>query len=277
MAVRARPVTWFLLGVVVLWGLALVAERQGYIQPLEGVAQEALNPVQGATIAILRPAQEFLTGLTRYGELARENQSLRHQVMLLQTENARLQEYAYENQQLRRDLQFKNRQPDLELVRARIISEDSSNYVNALLIDQGRSAGIVPGMIAVSGAGLVGRVESVTNGTAKVLLSIDPSTSIYAVVQREGERISGVVEGTGEDRLRLKYVSQNADLRSGDAVVTSGRGGAYPGGIQIGEISIVQRNDVAPFQEADVRPAVDARHLETLLVVVNFLPATTEE
>ena len=116
-----------------------------------------------------------------------------------------------------------------------------------------------------------------TTNSAKVVLAVDPSTSIYAVVQREGSRASGVVEGAGQGRMVLKWVSQTADLRPGDAVVTSGRGGTYPGGLAIGRIVAVQRNDVASFQEADVQPAVDARHLETVLIVANFLPATEAE
>lgn len=277
MTARARPVTWLLIGAVVLWGLALIAERQGLVQPLEGIAHDALSPVQGGTIALTRPIQEFATGLAHFQELARENEAQRRQIALLESEVARLREYAHENQQLREDLQFKNRQPDLELIRARVISEDPNNYVNALQIDQGRSAGVVPGMIAVSGGGLVGRVVSVTENSAKVLLSIDPSTSIYVVVQREGSRVSGVIEGSGEGRLLLKYVSQNAELGPGDSVVTSGRGGAYPGGIQVGQIAAVQRTDVAPFQQAEVRPAVDPRHLDSLLIVANFLPTDTGE
>lgn len=274
MALRARPAFWLLSGLLALWIAGLIAERQGLIPPLEGLALDALNPVQSATVGLARPVRDLLTGVTRAGDLARENEAQRQQIALLQTEVTRLREYGIENQELRRDLQFKKGHPDLEFIRASIISEDPNNYVNAIQIDQGQSAGIAPSMVAVSGDGLLGRVSSVTSNAAKVVLSVDPSTSIYAVVQREGSRASGVVDGAGPGKMTMKFVSQTADLRPGDVVVTSGRGGTYPGGIQVGTITTVQRNDVAPFQQAELQPAVDARHLETVLIVANFLPVT---
>ncbi|HEX2170924.1 MAG TPA: rod shape-determining protein MreC [Dehalococcoidia bacterium] len=277
MIARARPVVWGFFGVIALWLLALVGERQGVIDPVDSLALDVLNPVQTLTVGALRPIQHFATGVTRGSDLARENEEQKRRIALLESEVARLREYAFENQELRRDLQFKNRHPDLELIRARVISEDPSNYIGALQIDQGRAAGVEPGMVAVSGDGLLGKVVSATNNAAKIVLSVDPSTSIYAVVQREGARASGVVEGAGQGRMTMKFVSQSADLRPGDVVVTSGRGGTYPGGIVVGEVIEVQRNDVAPFQQAELRPAVDPRHLESVLIVANFLPTTAGE
>jgi rod shape-determining protein MreC len=277
MTTRARPVVGLLTGLILLWLAAFAAEQGGVIPPLDGLALDALTPVQTATVALTRPLQNLLAGLAHSSDLARENEALRQQMALLETEVTRLHEYALENQELRRDLVFKNRQPDLEFIRARVISEDPSNYVNAILVDQGQSAGVAPGMVAVSGEGLLGKVSSVTASSAKIVLAVDPSTSIYAVVQREDSRASGVVEGAGQGRLVLKWVSQTADIRSGDTLVTSGRGGTYPGGIEVGRIGAIQRSDVASFQQADVQPAVDVRHLETILIVANFLPATGTE
>ena len=277
MTIRARPVVWVLVGAFLLWLAALLAERQRLVPPLDGLALDALNPVQSLTVSATRPLQDYLTGLTHFRELARENEAQRQRIALLESEVARLREYAYENQALRRDLQFKNRHPDLELIHARIISEDPNNYVSALTIDQGRAAGVVPGMVVVSGDGLLGRVSSVSTNSAKIVLVTDASTSIYAVVQRSDSRASGVVEGTGRDRLTMKFVSQTAEIRPGDVVVTSGRGGTFPGGIHVGQVVSVQRNDVAPFQQAEVQPAVDPRLLDTVLIVANFLPATDGE
>jgi rod shape-determining protein MreC len=277
MTIRARPVFWFFVGLIGLWLLALVGERQGLIDPVDSLAVDALNPVQSLTVGVVRPVGHLITGAVHFGDLARENEDQRRRIELLEAEVARLREYAFENQELRKDLAFKNRQPDLELIRARVISEDPSNYIGALQIDQGRSAGVLPGMVAVTGDGLLGKVASATNNSAKIILSVDPSTSIYSVVQREGSRASGVVEGAGRGQLVMKFISQSADIRVGDVVVTSGRGGTYPGGIVVGEVVTVQRNDVAPFQQAELRPAVDPRHLEAALIVANFLPATAGE
>ena len=277
MTTHARPAVWILAGVLLLWLMALLAERRSFIPPIEGLALDALNPVQSLTVNLTQPLQDYITGLAHFRDLARENEVQRQRIALLESEVARLREYAYENQELRRDLQFKNRHPDLELIRARIISEDPNNYVSALTVDQGQAAGVAPGMVVVSGDGLLGRVSSVSTNSAKIVLVTDSSTSIYVVVQRADSRASGIVEGTGRGRLTMKFVSQAAEIQPGDVVVTSGRGGTYPGGIHVGQVVSVQRNDVAPFQQAEVQPAVDVRHLDTVLIVANFLPATGGE
>jgi rod shape-determining protein MreC len=81
-----------------------------------------------------------------------------------------------------------------------------------------------------------------------------------------------VVVGGGDERLRLEYVSEIADVVVGDLVVTSGINGIFPKGFAIGRVEAIDRTGGA-YRRITVRPAVDFSSLEEVLVVVTPTPA----
>ena len=85
-------------------------------------------------------------------------------------------------------------------------------------------------MAVIAPAGVVGRVVVPSARAAKVQLLIDRNAAAGALVERS--RAQGVVVGSGDDRLRMEYVSEVADVVVGDVVVTSGIDGIYPEGIR---------------------------------------------
>jgi cell shape-determining protein MreC len=49
-------------------------------------------------------------------------------------------------------------------------------------------------------------------------------------------------------------------------------GGRYPHGLVIGQITEVHQQDIEAFQHATVRPSVNFRKLESVLVITSFEP-----
>jgi rod shape-determining protein MreC len=129
-------------------------------------------------------------------------------------------------------------------------------------------------MPVVTPQGLVGRVTSVGIHWSKVLLIIDPSSSVSAVVQ--STRATGVVRGvTGDPNgsLVMKYVPQGEAIKVGDVILTSGLGGNFPKRLVIGEVIKVYKQDIELFQEAVIKPSVDFTRLEFVMVLKNYTPA----
>ncbi len=81
-----------------------------------------------------------------------------------------------------------------------------------------------------------------------------------------------MVVGSGDDRLRLDYVSEVFDVVAGDVVMTSGIDGIYPKGFIIGRIESVERVG-GSYKRILVKPAVDFSALEEVLVVLTPTPA----
>jgi rod shape-determining protein MreC len=131
-------------------------------------------------------------------------------------------------------------------------------------------------MAVISPKGVVGRViGNPAAHASRVQLVIDHSAAAGALTERT--RAGGMV--TGGDRqppLAMELVSNLADVKSGDVVVTSGVDGIYPKGYIIGT---VEASDRGPglYRVITVRPAVDFSSLEEVLVVlVPARPATSD-
>ena len=85
-------------------------------------------------------------------------------------------------------------------------------------------------------SGVVGRVVEVDPLSAKVLLINDPTSRLPALVQRG--RWWAIAVGT-LTRVKLRFISQDAKLRVGDAVVT-GEGRSFRAGVLIGRIAALE-------------------------------------
>ena len=90
-------------------------------------------------------------------------------------------------------------------------------------------------------------------------------------------RATGLVVGQPDGTLRMLYIPQEEEIQVGDVVLTSGLAGTLPRGLVIGQVASVEQKDIALFQEAVIRPAVDYREVELVLVVTSFQPLVQEK
>jgi rod shape-determining protein MreC len=157
----------------------------------------------------------------------------------------------------------------LKTVAAEIIGAAATPDFRTLTIDRGTRDGIRADMSVIAPAGVVGRLVVPSLRSAKVQLLIDRNAAAGAIIERT--RAQGVVVGSGDDRLRLDYVSEVFDVVAGDVVMTSGIDGIYPKGFIIGRIESVERVGGA-YKRILIKPAVDFSALEEVLVVLTPTP-----
>jgi rod shape-determining protein MreC len=271
--IRARaalgPLLWLSFAIIGIW-----VANSGFARPVIGAATAAFAPVQQVLTVLVQPAGNLVRNVLDVGASREENERLRQAVERLNAEVVRLQESDIENERLRAMLDFRRRNPQFELLAARIIAMDPSSPVRSATIDRGADAGLREGMVTLSPAGnLVGRVVQVWPTTARVQFIVDSSSSVNALIQRADSRALGIVNGLPGDRLLMRYLPQQEEIRAGDIVVTSGLGESYPRGLHIGQVVEVKRNPVDLFQEARVDPAVKFSRLDSVQVIMNFVPA----
>ena len=171
----------------------------------------------------------------------RELASLRETNTVLKLENARLLQWEYaartllvENDQLRTLLNFAG-DDTARSVTGRIIGNSNGPFIRSLLINAGMRDGVRRGHVAVSGAGLLGRVASTGEKSARVLLISDLNSRIPVFV--ENSRARAVLAGDNSRRPRLTFFSANADVKVGSRIVTSGHGGMFPTGLPVGVVA----------------------------------------
>lgn len=194
----------------------------------------------------------------------RENQKLREDIGRLRIENAVSSELLLENERLRDALNFKKVQPPSSVI-VQVIGKTLSPASSTVTINKGSDDGIGKDMAVISQAGVVGKVQTVLAGTAKVILLTDPGSTLAVRVQRNREE--GLLEGKLVN-CALKYVSYYADIQEGDLLVTSGLDGIYPKGLAVATVMKVSKHEATAFQTVLAEPAVRLSRLEEALVLV---------
>jgi len=235
----------------------------GGVPVLEAVTFGVFAEVQRAASSAITGMRTSWTDYVALQDVRGENDRLRDEVarlrILVQQERA----MAQRARTLEQLLGLRS-QAELATVAATVIAGGASPDFRTITIDIGTADGLRPDMAVISPAGVVGRVITPSARAAKVQLLIDRNAAAGALVERS--RAQGVVEGTGGS-LRMNYVSGTADVRVGDAVVTSGIDGIYPKGFVVGQIESIERGQ-GVFGAIGVRPAVDFSSLEDILVVL---------
>jgi rod shape-determining protein MreC len=240
---------------------------------LEGVKSVLLTPlsalqrgVAGATSGLV----DTLHGSPDAASLRQENANLKAQVAQLQKRIVDLQEGQADLNLLSGLLNYARSQPDNQYAAANVIGRDSSPFLSYIIIDLGTDSGVARDQPVVTDNGLVGTVVAVTCCSARVRLITDPDSAVNARLQTT--RDEGVAIGRFGGGLDLQYLSQQAQVKTGDVVLTSGLGGGYPAGIVIGTVSAVQRQSFDVLQSTSLTPGVDFNRLEIVLVITNFKP-----
>jgi rod shape-determining protein MreC len=176
--------------------------------------------------------------------------------------------------ELEQVLALRERTP-LRTVAANVIAGDATGIFQTVTIDKGSASGLRKDMAVIAPAGVVGRVvEQPPLYAAKVQLLIDREAGAGAIIERTG--VGGVVIGhdrQGEPQLQLDFVSNLADAKVGDRLVTSGLDGIFPRGITIGTLARVEKGQ-GLYKEIWVAPAVDFRSIGSVLVVLDPPQAT---
>lgn len=205
--------------------------------------------------------------------LRQENERLRREIERLQVAQVQLAEVEKENERLRALLNFAQAHPTYQIrgagVVGMVIGRDPS-VIDRILLNVGELDGIRPGMPVVTNTGLVGRILSVHKTTSVVLPITDPESAVSAIVQ--SSRLTGIVRGQQRPTLLMRYIPLDTPVQVGDLVLTGGLGSVFPPKIVIGQVVSVQRHDYDLFQQAEIRPTVDFRRLEEVLVLTHFSP-----
>jgi rod shape-determining protein MreC len=195
-----------------------------------------------------------------------DNIALTDENRKLQSLIASLQETQQENIRLRKLLDFQERFK-IQSVVARVIAKDVAVDFRAIRVNRGESSGIARNMAVITNEGIVGRVLRTTRSTADIVTIVDPLSAVDAIDERS--RARGVIEGLNEEACMLRYALRTDDIQNGDVLISSGLGGIFPKGIPIGTVARVNRKAFGITQDVEVRPSVEFRKIEEVLIVTH--------
>ncbi len=257
--------------------LFLLSSSSGLKQPWNPVEQfiiEITAPFQKLIRQTINATRDFWTNYFYLVDIRSENRRLKEEMESFRREQSRYKELVTAHERLRSLLQFKEviRRP---VVAAQVIGLDPTGWFKSVIIDKGKNAGLRWDMPVVNASGVVGRIVSVSNNYAKVLLIIDQNSAVDCLTQRSRDR--GMVKGTSGQVCKMDYMAKSSNAVLGDMVITSGLGGVFPKGLPVGSITGVKEGEGKLFKDIDVMPSVDFSKLEEVLVIQTTYPMEIEE
>ena len=246
---------------------AQVNSRTG-VPVLEAVTFGVFSEVQRGVSSAVHSVTHVWSGYIGLRNVRAENDVLKKQLAETQIALQAQRALADRARSLEQLLDLKDR-VELQTSAAQIIGAAATPDFRTVTIDKGTRDGLRPDMAIIAPSGVVGRIVVPSARSAKVQLLTDLNAAAGALIERS--RAQGVAVGAGEERLRLEYLSEAADIVPGDVVVTSGIDGIYPKGFVIGRVDIVEKTGTS-FKRITIKPAVDFSSLEEVLVVTTPTP-----
>lgn len=264
-----------LLVLITLVILTLSVGRERELTAPEKLVLEILAPAQKAVVKFVGVFIETGRRYVFLAETAQENIRLRAELARVKQEMVLYQQAYLANKRLRYLLEFKERS-ELPMIAAEVIAFDPSGWFKTIMVDKGSAEGVGRGMAVANADGVIGRIIEVSYHHSLILLLIDRSSGVDALVQRSRDR--GILKGGVEGVCRLEFVVRNADVVAGDMIVTSGLAGAFPKGLILGQVSRIEmeQGGQGMFQVIEVAPAVDFDRLEEVLIVLKENPFLSE-
>jgi rod shape-determining protein MreC len=235
-------------------GLSMFSGLRGGIHGISSTVSQTVLAVR--ELATLRLEYTELTErITRYEQLERTAAEIRQ-------ENQRLRELLGFSQ----DLLYQH-------IPAQIIGRDPSNLFSAFVINKGSRAGVAVNMPVIAyhhgTQGLAGKVVNVGAFESLVMPLYDATCFVSSRLAES--RFEGIVEGQGirEIPLLMRFVQKRArdEINIGDIVISSGMGGVFPAGINIGRVSRINYQEHEISMDLELEPSIDFSRLEYVFVL----------
>jgi rod shape-determining protein MreC len=253
-----------LLAALLAAAALMAADHRGVLPGVRAALVAPLYPLQQAVNVPIRMVEKIWDAFSSYTTLVKENQRLKDEQTFLKT---RLLTYAAlekENIRLRTLLDTTYKLGEQLLV-AELLAVQMDPYQHVVTISKGSRFGIQKGQPVLDENGIIGQVLRAAPFTAEVILITDPNHAIPVQVVRNG--LLTVAVGAGRsNQVLLPYLPNNADIESGDMLVTSGLGGVFPAGYPVASVTTVMPQSGRPFALITAKPLAKLDRSRELLI-----------
>jgi rod shape-determining protein MreC len=236
-------------------------------------ALEVLAPIQEGANKALKPVRDLFGWFGDTLDAQDERDRLRDERDRLRGEVAQLQVQNQELEQLK-GLQEINTAGGLQQyapVQGRVYQRSPSTWYQTVTINKGSSDGVKVDDPVVNGQGLVGKVKSVSDGNAVVMLLSDADFGVSARAAVSGQPGSILPVAGSPGDLLFELVPEAKKVRSGDSIVTAGTisdelPSPFPEGILIGKVTRIDGEGELD-RTIHVAPYADLRDLDFVRVL----------
>jgi len=253
------PSATFRMTILVIASIALMTidHRWHSLEMVRGTLSTVLYPLQYTIDLPIRLYYWADETFSTHQELLEKNREYEKRHLESRVQLQKLEILERENSRLRRLLSATPKVTE-QLLIAEIINVDVDPYRQLILINKGSKQGVYQGQPIIDAQGIMGQVVHVGLLSSNAMLISDASHAIPVQDERSGLR--AIAYGTGQiDRLILRHLPHNADIKEGDLLTSSGMGGTFPPNYPVAIVTRVERPigetfavvEAAPFARLD--------------------------
>lgn len=255
---------------IISLGLMMIDQAQQAVQPVRSGIAAAMQPLQFAA-ELPSDAIDFFSKYIDRDELAAENKELNQKVLLLRARLQKLAALEAENERIRGLLASSDSLNEDVLI-AEILAISPDPYLHFMKLNKGSVDGVFSGQALIDANGIIGQVTEVNMMDANAIMITDANHGIPVELNRTG--LQTIAQGTGKtDKLLLPFLANNADVREGDLLVSSGLGGRYPAGYPVATITQVSHQAGDEFLTVTAAPTASLNRGREALLVWTQRPA----
>lgn len=229
-----------------------------------------------AQMIVLKPVNyltDIVSNIDDMKNMYDENQVLKENLGQYQKVLYEVQELRKENDKLMSVLDKSESIRDYTPIHATVIARSPEKWFKQVTIDKGLQNGVNKDMAVITAEGMIGKIQSASQFTSTVLLlnGFDRSNRIAVNVRLTDneENARGFILGYSEERdqLLLEFTEYYDEIPKDEFVFSSGLGGVFPDGLEIGRIDEVSTDQYGLTQIAYVQPSANLNDLRHVIVV----------
>lgn len=254
--------------------LMLLDHQGGYLERFRSGLWFAVRPLVAIAAVPARIGDSVSNFLVTRDSLRVENKALRSEQQQLHLRLQSLEALEVENLRLRSLLGAAAQVADRAMV-AELVLVSAEPFVRNIIVDRGRESDVYVGQPVLDTVGVMGQVTEVNSDNSRITLITDPGSAIPVQVVRSGLR--AIVFGTGaDDALDVPYLTNAADIRENDILVTSGLAGRFPPRYPVAVVTKIVSDPNEAFLKVTAKPVARLNHdKEVMLIWPGKLQTTT--
>lgn len=256
-----------------LTSIALLSldQKTRHLESLRTALSLLTDPVKYLVDMPITLFRQTADSIHSHTDLKKENEHLREDHLMQQTRLLKLDALEKENIRLRALLENSFKLGEQVMI-AELLSIKMAPYEHIVSVNKGTRFGVHPQQAVMDENGVVGQVIRSFPMSADVMLITDPNHAIPVQVNRNG--LLTIAVGSGQiNRLVLPFLPNDADIKPGDLLITSGLGGVFPQGYPVAVVDKFTSESDKPFATVTATPkAFLDRSRELMIVWSNSTP-----
>ncbi|MFA7074891.1 MAG: rod shape-determining protein MreC [Endomicrobiaceae bacterium] len=264
---HANRLFWVLVFISVLM---ISARLTPTVQAVKYLAYSILSPTIKFTSDSFTGTNNLIFNIINIIKVNQENIKLKQQILDLSDKLKDYQSLIDDNVRLRQLLDFPQKK-DSTTIFANVIIREPSQWFQWMIINKGSKDGIkkdspVIAIVNNSRYCALGRIVEVFKSTSKVALLTNSLSSIP--VQIKNSQIDCLADGYNSQYLKLNYIPQSVDLKTGDEIITSQLNSSFDKGIDIGKIIKISKTNAGEYSDVSVMPYSQTERVYEVVVLV---------